>query len=213
MNYLLLEEELKKRTKFNYFWGRKQDDEFDKQTKFIYKISSFELLLATIEYAFKINSQYDDLKNYALNRWFNFWSAKAVESIFCEHENVKPHLDSYNKFTDFYIQNIPFDHKTTVFPKGFGKSVPYAIQHKSELIAWLYKNQSQQQRKHHKNRLFIVLVNYQEEDAHWKLKSEIGWLKEIVSAYLLNFDQAKLQSFTFENTTVYADIIWAIKGS
>jgi len=211
MNYLLLEAALKKRTKLDYFWGRKQDDKFDKQTNFIYKISSFELLLATIDYAFKINPQYDDLKNYALNRWFNFWSAKGVENIFCEHENVKPHLNSYNKFTDFYIQNIPFDHKTTVFPKGFGKSVPYAIQHKSELILWLYKNQSQQQRKHHKNRLFIILVNYQEEDAHWKLKSEISWLKELISAYLLNFDQAKLQSFSFENTTVYADIIWAIK--
>ena len=212
MNYLLLEAALKKRTKLDYFWGRKQDDKFDKQTNFIYKISSFELLLATIDYAFKINPQYDDLKNYALNRWFNFWSAKGVENIFLEHENVKPHLNSYNKFTDFYIQNIPFDHKTTVFPKGFGKSVPYAIQHKRELIAWLYKNQSQQQRKHHKNRLFIVLVNYQEEDAHWKLKSEISWLKELISAYLLNFDQAKLQSFSFENTTVYADIIWAIKA-
>jgi len=56
------------------------------------------------------------------------------------------------------------------------------------------------------------LVNYQEEDAHWKLKAEIGWLKEIVSAYLLNFDQAKLQSFTFENEIVKADIIWAIKA-
>jgi hypothetical protein len=211
MNYLLLEEELKKRTKLHYFWGRKQDDDFDKQTNFIYKTDSFEALLATIEIDFKDNPKYIDLKNYALNRWFNFWSAKGVENIFCEDKNVKPHLDSFNKFTDFYIQNIPFDHKTTVFPKGFGKSVPYAIQHKSELIAWLYKNQSQQQRKHHKNRLFIVLVNYQEEDSHWKLKSEIGWLKEIVSAYLLNFDQAKLQSFTFENTAVYADIIWAIK--
>jgi hypothetical protein len=211
MNYLLLEEALKKRTKLDYFWGRKQDDEFDKLTNFIYKTDSFETLLETIELASKNRSKHIDLKNYALNRWFNFWSAKGVESIFCEHENVQPHLDSYNKFTDFYIQNIPFDHKTTVFPKGFGKSVPYAIQHKSELIAWLYENQSQQQRKHHKNRLFIVLVNYQEEDSHWKLKSEIGWLKEIVSAYLFNFDQAKLQSFTFENTTVYADIIWAIK--
>lgn len=211
MNYLLLEEELKKRTELNYFWGRKQDDEFDKQTNFIYKITSFELLLATIKYAFKDNTQYDDLKNYALNRWFNFWSAKGVESIFCEHENVNPFLDSFNKFTDFYIQNIPFDHKTTIFPKSFGKSVPYGILHKSELIAWLYKNQSQQQRKHHKNRLFIVLVNYQEEDGDWKLKSEIGWLKEIISAYLLNFDQSKLHSFIFENNLVYADIIWAIK--
>jgi hypothetical protein len=52
------------------------------------------------------------------------------------------------------------------------------------------------------------LVNYQEEDAHWKLKLEIGWRKEIVSAYLLNFDQSKFHRFTFENTTVYTGCCW-----
>jgi len=211
MDYRRLEEELKKRIELDYFWGRKQQDEFDNQTNFIYKTESFEALLELIGGNFKNNPQFSDLKNYALNRWFNYWSAKGVESIFCEHENVKPHTDPFNKFTDFYIENIPFDHKTTVFPKGFNKSVPYAILHKNELIEWLYKNQSQQQRKHHKNRLFIVLVNCENENEHWKLKSEIQWLNVLISAYLLNFDQSKLQSFTFENTTVYADIIWAIK--
>jgi len=211
MDYERQEKELKKRTELDYFWGRKQDDEFDLHTNFIYKTDSFDALLKKIESAFKDQPKYDDLKNYALNRWFNFWSAKCVESIFCEHENVKPHLDSFNKFTDFYIENIPFDHKTTVFPKGLNKSVPYAILHKKELIEWLFKNQSQQQRKHHKNRLFIVLVNYQNENEHWKLKSEIHWLKELISAYLFNFDQAKLHRFNFENTFISADIIWAIK--
>lgn len=211
MDYKKLEEELKKRTKLDYSWGKKQEDEFDKQTNFIYKTDSFESLLELVESNFKHNLQYSNLKNYALNRWFNFWSAKCVESIFCEHENVKPHVDFFNKFTDFYIENLPFDHKTTIFPKGFNKSVPYAILHKKELINWLYENQSQQQRKHHKNRLFIVLVNYQNEDEHWKLKAEIHWLKEIISAYLLNFDQAKLHSFSFENKITKADIIWAIK--
>lgn len=211
MDYELLEKELKTRTKSLYSWGRKQEDEFDKQTNFIYKIASFDSLLEKIETKFKGNSQYNDLKNYTLNRWFNFWSTKAVEHIFCEQENVKQHLDSFNKFTDFYINNIPFDHKTTVFPKGFEKSIPYAIEHKKELIEWLYENQSQQQRKHFKNRLFIVLVNYQNESEHWKLKSEISWLKEIISAYLCSFDSSKLESFSFENNIIKADIIWAIK--
>ena len=211
MDYKRLEKELKKRAELDYLWGKKQEDEFDKQTNFIYKTDSFELLLKLVESNFKDNLQYSNLKNYALNRWFNFWSTKGVESIFCEHKNVAPHLNSYNKFTDFYIESIPFDHKTTVFPKGFNKSVPYAILHKKELINWLYENQSQQQRKHHKNRLFIVLVNYQNEGEHWKLKAEIHWLKEIISAYLLNFDQTKLYSFSFENKITKADIIWAIK--
>jgi len=211
MDYVALEKELKKRTKFQYFWGRKQTDKFDKQTNFIYKIDSFDLLVEEIEVKFKENSQYIDLKNYTLNRWFNFWSAKAIETIFCEHKNVKPHLDSYNKYTDFFIENIPFDHKTTVFPKGFKQSVPYAIGHKHELIEWLYKNQSQQQRKHFKNRLFVVLVNYKNESEHWKLKAEISWLREVILAYLCKFDNSKLYSFTFENEIIKSDIIWAIK--
>ena len=211
MDYLALEKELGKRLKYKYSWGRKQVDEFDEQTNFIYKINSFDELLKAIETKFKDNSQYNDLKNYTLNRWFNFWSAKGIETIFCEYENVKQHPDSYNKFTDFFIKKIPFDHKTTVFPKGFKKSIPYAIEHKNELIEWLYENQSEQQRKHFKNRLFIVLANYQHESEHWKLKSEISWLKKIISAYLRNFDSSKLHSFSFENKTIKADIVWAIK--
>lgn len=53
MNYFLLEKELKKRTKLDYFWGRKQDDEFDLQTNFIYKTDSFEALLKKIESSLK----------------------------------------------------------------------------------------------------------------------------------------------------------------
>ena len=211
MDYKKLEKQLKKRVELPYSWGRKQVDAFDKQTNFIYKITTFDLLLLKIEANFKDNPTYNDLKNYALNRWFNFRSAKAVEHIFCSHKNVKPHLDSYNKFTDFYINNIPFDHKTTVFPKGFKKSIPYAIEHKHELIEWLYKNQSQQQRKHFKNRIFMVLVNYENENEHWKLKSEIHLLQQKISTYLCKFEASNLYSFTHGNENVKADIIWVIK--
>ena len=211
MNYLLLENELKKRLKFQYYWGRKQTDDFDKQTNFIYKINSFDTLLSKIDQRFKNTSEYNNIKNYALNRWYNCWSAKAVEHFFCEYKNVKPHANLKDKFTDFYINNIPFDHKTTVFPKGFKKSVPYAIGHKNELIEWLYANQSQQQRKHFKNRLFIVLVNYEDENEHWKLKSELGLLQQKISTYLCKFDTSNLYSFTHKNEIVKADVIWVIK--
>ena len=211
MNYELLEKELKKRTDFTYTWGTKQTDKLDKQTNFIYKITLFNQVLEKIDSLFKNHPKYNDLKNYALNRWFNFWSAKAVEHIFCEHSNVKAHKNSKDKYTDFFISTIPFDHKTTVFPKGFQKSIPYAINHKQELITWLYNNQSQQQRKHYKNRLFIVLVNFEEQNSHWKLKAEILWLKSLISTYLINFDSSKLQCLTFNNEKVYADVIWAIK--
>lgn len=211
MNYELLEKELKKRTEFDYTWKTKQTDKLDKETNFIYKTWSFEEVLNRIDAVVKENSTTENFKNYALNRWYNFWSAKAVESVFCEHTNVEPHKNSKDKYIDFFISTIPFDHKTTVFPKGFKKSIPYAIKHKQELITWLYTNQSQQQRKHFKNRLFIVLIDYENPNAHWKLKSEIHWLKSQISTYLSKFDSSKLTSLTFNAKKVYADVIWAIK--
>lgn len=211
MNLILLEKELKKRLNFEYKWGVKQTNGFDKLTNFIYKINSFEELLTRIEVDFKNSSDFELLKNYALNRWFNFWSAQAIENIFCSHNNIEPHPNSKDKFVDFYIEGIPFDHKTTVFPKGFKKSVPYAFSHKRELIEWLYKNQSQQQRKHLKNRIFVVLVNYDDNENHWKLKAQISWLHKIITNYLTTFDTQNLESFYFQNQVVKSDIIWAVK--
>jgi len=211
MNFELLENELKKRLNYEYVWGRKQTNQFDLQTNIVYKTPDFETLLKKIENTFKDLPKFEDLKNYTLNRWYNFWSAKGVETIFCTHKSVRPNPNSKDKFIDFYIDNIPFDHKTTVFPKGFDKSIPYAIEHKKELIEWPYNNQSTEQRQHFKNRLFIVLIDFDNQAEHWKLKAEILWLKKIISTYLSNFDRAKLQTFSFENKTVFADIIWAIK--
>jgi len=79
------------------------------------------MLLNEIDKKLKNHVQFSDLKNYALNRWYNFWSAKTIENIFGEHKNIKPHLNSKDKLTDFYIKNIPFDHKTTIFPKVLKK--------------------------------------------------------------------------------------------
>ena len=211
MNFHLLEKELKKRLDFPYVWGRKQTDNLDNKTNFIYKTSNFETLLTQIDTNFKSDTNYVALKNYALNRWFNFWSAKAIEACFCEHNNVTAHKNAKDKYTDFYISKIPFDHKTSVFPKGFNKSVPYAIEHKRELIAWFYNNQSQQKRHHFKNRLFLIVFDYSNPNEHWKLKSEILWLQKIVSTYLSTFDAENLESFYFQNQLIKSDVIWAIK--
>jgi len=143
-----------------------------------------------------------------MNRWYNFWSAMAVESIFTSHNKVSPNINSYDKLTDFSINGIPFDHKTSVFPRGFNKSIQYAVKNKRQLIQWLYDNQSQQSRKHLKNRLFIIL--YDRNNNHWKMKCEIMLLKSEIDKYVCNFSQNNLSKFNFGEGTVYADIIWTI---
>lgn len=212
MKYSLseIENELKKRLIHQYNWGQKQNDNFDKQTNFIYHTFLFEDILKEINQRFKSEKEYDLYFNYSINRWYNFWSAQAVENIFCSLPNVKPALDSKDRLVDFTIQGEAFDHKTSIFPKGFPYKIEEAIKKTDELIEWLYKNQSQQQRKHLKNRLFIVL--YAHNGEHWKLKSEISWLKERIEKYMVGFNPNYLLKFNLEERKpTLADVIWAIK--
>jgi hypothetical protein len=204
-----IEKELKKRLAYPYKWGRKQNDQYDKLTNFVYSISLFEDVLKETENRFKKDSVHQNIANYALNRWYNFWSAQAVEKIFCSLPNVKPALDEKDKLVDFSIDGVTFDHKTSVFPKNFPHPINEAIKKTDELIKWFYKNQSQQQRKHLKNRLFIVL--YSSDGEHWKLKAEISWLKDRIKKYMEGFNPHYLLKFQLEkNQETISDVIWAI---
>jgi hypothetical protein len=205
-----IESELKKRLSYPYKWGRKQNDYFDKLTNFVYGISSFDEVLIETEKRFSKDKENKNIANYALNRWYNFWSAHAVEKIFCSLPNVKPALDEKNRLVDFTIDEVSFDHKTSVFPKNFPLPINEAFKKTDELILWLYKHQSQQQRKHLKNRLFIVL--YSADGEHWKLKAEILWLKERIEKYMSGFNPHFLLKFNLEpDHQTLADVIWAVR--
>lgn len=201
INLIILEEELKKRWKYPYKWWRKQNNEWDSKTNFIYSSRTFNSLLTETK-DFNL-----DLKDYAFNRWYNFWSAKWIEQIFCSHLTVKANKNEFDKLVDFSIWNISFDHKTTIYPKWFWKPFIYWKENKEELIKWLYENQSQEWRKHLKNRLFVCLydtINWE----HWKLKAEIGLIKKWIDDYMKNFDEKKLMTFDFWDWIIYSDIIW-----
>ncbi|WP_333852187.1 hypothetical protein [Epilithonimonas sp.] len=201
MNLQSLESELKTRLDFPYKWGRKQSDEWDRKTKFIYQTQDFESLENQCK-------DFDsELRNYAFNRWLNFWSAKAIEQIFTNHPNVRKEENQFSKTVDFYISEIPFDHKSSVFPKQFGKSLDYSINHKKELIEWLYQNQSQQGRKHLENRLFIIFFN-EKSSEHWKLKTELTLIQEKIEDYLRNFSKDNLVSLNLDSHAILSDIIW-----
>lgn len=204
MNLQSLESELKKRLDFPYNWGRKQSDEWDRKTKFIYQTQDFESLETQCK-------DFDnELRNYAFNRWLNFWSAKAIEQIFTNYPNVRKEENQFSKTVDFYISEIPFDHKSSVFPKQFGQSLDYAIEHKKELIEWLYQNQSQQGRKHLENRLFIIFFD-EKNGEHWKMKTELTLIQEKIEDYLGNFSKDNLVSLNLEFDKIFSDIIWIKK--
>ncbi|DAB37724.1 MAG: hypothetical protein A2023_00095 [Sulfuricurvum sp. GWF2_44_89] len=205
MDLQRVERELKKRLLYPYNWGRKQSDLWDFNTNFIYTTYSFESLL-------KQTAGFPQaLRDYALNRWYNYWSAMAAEYIFASHENVEPNRNSFDKLVDFKINNIPFDHKTSVFPKGFNHPFSYSKEHTKELITWLYENQSQEGRKHLKNRLFIVMYDGSTLQ-HWKMKSEILQLKSAIDVYVDSFSAKNLCRLDFGSGEVLSDTIWITKG-
>jgi len=214
MDLLKTESELKKRWPYTYHWGQKQNDFWDDLTNFIYKTDSFDQLLKETEKAFlKYKSDIDrqNFFNYAANRWYNFNSAMAVEQIICSVPGIEPALNPHDRLVDFTINGIRFDHKTSVFPEGFKKDIEYALNNKKELIKWLYANQSQQKRKHLDNRLFIIV--YAHDGKHWKLKAEIGWLKDIILNYAKNFNKDNLIRLKLKDNgeVTLSDIIWAVK--
>jgi hypothetical protein len=213
MDYTLsqIEIQLKKRHAYPYKWYQKQNNLWDGYTQFIYGILDWELVLEEINKTYKKHElDKHALFYYASNRWYNYWSAVAVEQIFNLSHKVVPATNSKDKTKDFKLLDIAFDHKTSVYPKGFLKPVSYAKANKRELILWLYKNQSKQQRYHTKNRLFVVV--YETNQEHWKLKAEIGLLKTTIQNYLSNFDARKLQKFNFTaQTQTVSDIIWVTR--
>jgi len=206
-----IEFQLKKRHQYPYKWYRKQNNIWDANTNFIYKTLSWEELIEKI--ATTVKEQQLDKKElfyYAINRWYNFWSAMAVEYIFSTCEGIVPEQNKKNRLVDFGLQGIAFDHKTSVFPRHLQNNLDAAQNDKRGLIMWLYKNQSSQQRKHFKNRLFLIV--HKKEGDHWKLKAEIKLLEKEIRSYVSKFKPSQLQKFIFTppNKT-FSDIIWVCR--
>ncbi len=211
MDLSKIESELKKRHQYPYNWYRKQNDIWDGYTNFIYNTPQWEDLIDKIAATVK-EYQLDkkELFYYAINRWYNFWSAMTVENIFSNCKKITPNPNARSRTIDFTLHTIAFDHKTSVFPKHLNNDIIYAKSHKKELINWLYKSQSTQQRHHLKNRLFVIV--HDKNGEHWKLKAEIKLLKKEIEKYVSNFKPSQIQKFIFTpQTETFSDIIWVNK--
>ncbi|KAA1244355.1 hypothetical protein F0000_17050 [Aquimarina sp. RZ0] len=206
-----IESELQHRLSYEYIWFRKQNDVWDGYSNFIYTTVTWKDLIPKIATAvskFKVHKK--EFFYYTINRWYNYWSALAVELIFTDLDGIVAAKNKKDKLMDFSFFGDTFDHKTSIFPKGFKKPLAYALQHPKELIAWLYINQSQQQRRHLENRMFLIV--YAKDGNHWKLKAEITWLKDIISTYVATFDDSKLFRLQLQPYNVTkAGLIWAIR--
>ena len=182
-NFELMESDLRRRAQeLPYIWGRKQNNDFDSMTRDVYNIKDLQSLLL------KYPNDRSDLSNYAHNRWFNFHSAKCIEDIFCSHPGVVRENNKYHQSIDFYINGVPYDHKTTVLPRSFYGSLNVTDTEDFEisLIRWLYKNQSTGQMYHLGNRLFLVVIDSYDLESSWKVKAELSLIKEHIDMFIGN---------------------------
>lgn len=208
LNLIHIEEQLKNRWAYKYVWKRKQNNIWDGYTSYVYSTQNWEDLIPKMAQTVKEhNLDKHELFYYASNRWYNFWSAMAVEQLFTEIEGITPVADSKDREKDFYLYGKAFDHKTSVFPKGFGHDITYAKANELVLIQWLYKNQSSQQRYHLKNRLFVLVHDTNGE--HWRLKAELFLIKKAIENYVSSYHEDQLQKVIFaDHKTALSDIIW-----
>jgi len=109
------------------------------------------------------------------------------------------------------IQNIVKDLNKKYYGKLKYEFIKLKVSenNEKELIQWLYDNQSQQDRKHLENRLFIIM--FDNANQHWKMKSEIMTLKKEIDLYVDNFNESNLYEFDFGNGKVYSSLLWITK--
>lgn len=178
----------------------KQNNFKDRQTDFIYEVFSLEDLNKKI-----IENKLSNFdKNYAQHRWFNYAISSVYESLFDELGAVKV-SEEKDRLKDFYINDLPFDLKVTVYPSKFEKGLDLTKPENSEkLIKWLYENQSKQRRFHKKNRLFIVCLGDSVTERNIAKASFLN-NKEIIKDYLDNFVPREI--VLNDGTIVFSDII------
>jgi len=172
---------------------QKQNDELDRLTKFVYEIDNLDFIIKICE-----NKSID--LNYCLHRWYNFQCARYHEFLFCKNGAIKE-SDSRHKTIDFYINDIAFDLKTSVYPKKFRQNLDLSKRkNKNELIVWLYQNQSSEGRQHFDNRLFLVC-----EDL--KSKSNFPLIEKKIITFLDYTSQFGFNRIEINNNLIFSDII------
>lgn len=176
-----LEAELRARHAVPYQWGQMQNDSLDRRTRFIYSEKTWAGLLSRLT-EYRSAADYQEILNYAANRWYNYWSARAVEYFFSESARVRPAANPRDRLRDFFLDGTPFDHKTSVWPARFPGTLAAAQAAPAELVQWLYAHQSGEGRFHSANRLFLIL--HAADGAHWKLKADLLLLRAAIREFL-----------------------------
>jgi hypothetical protein len=133
-------------------WSIRQRDALDRATAFIYSVTSLAEVLQQCHVA-RLDEQ---TASYAQHRWKNFVRHDVwLDLLYAEFPGCRPFENAKDRTKDLYVpvggSEIIFDLKVTRWPSRLDRTSSLA-----DVARWMYSNQSQQQRFHLDNRLFVV---------------------------------------------------------
>ena len=188
-------------------WGRVQGDDWDRASRFIYRVQDLNALRReTKRVAAEAGLPVHEFARYVIRRWYNFHSHQAALDVILAHPRTRPELDPFHHTVDFYLDGEGFDLKLTELPRGFvqdearagsgmatgtprsktvpGEAIAYARAHPVDLARWLYVHQSAQGRFHAANRLFVVLHDAAHPGRTWELRRDFDRLQRSIHTFL-----------------------------
>lgn len=203
---MVAKEELHKALSLLSSQWKRQNNIYDKRSNFIYYVETVDECLV------KAREMGID-ENYVLHRWYNFHTSKYCEYLFVKH-GAKKEDNEFHHDIDIYINGVPYDVKLTVYPAKLERDNIYlnldSREGKNELIQWMFKNQSQEGRKHLKNRFFIVCNGASTEEKLAK-KSEFDTIEQKIINYFDFLKSNQPNKLVIEDNAtqydVYSEII------
>jgi hypothetical protein len=203
-----LQKEMKRVYDFGYDYTRR-DPTMDSLTNFVFSIDNFDDLMVASNLAFpEWNLNREKYISYAMTRWYKRMSATFSEAVFVRHPNIlKASRDEDRRHIDFYMNNIPFDLKNTMFPKVYATRKKYALRHPAELAKWLMDNQADRRFSNYHNQIFIVYDSSYRPN--WMMKAELFLTQRKINKWVKLRNRKPVPEIVLSaGCTVKADVIF-----
>lgn len=153
------------------------------------------------------------LQNYMTWQWYNQKCSDLIEDLILTRSNIIQtprkikNIDFFVRLDNTYI--FPFDLKLTIFPAGFMKDnkIPNErnaietyisnVSNQHKILQWLYTEQNPRLFSNN-YRHYIILLNLDNTDNSYKLKCNIGLIKEYVNKFFDTIKKSDIIDIEYE---------------
>jgi len=171
----------------NFAWSTTQGGLDQKiQKDFVRRYCHYDDLINNVKLTL-----HEEVTNYAICSWFNYWTTVYIEEHIGAHPKVIPTIKNI-KGIDLFFAGQPFDLKITYVPREY--NIADALQNPLDLAVWMYENQGAE-RFGDDNRIYIILLDKENPAKSWELKRDFKLIFRAIDAF-----------FTTENVSAKDEI-------